>query len=74
MQSHVDIINRWPSLRAYAEEIGVAYGTAQVMRYRGSIHTRHWNAVVSAARKRGWSDVTHELLTRTHPSAAPRAA
>ena len=67
MKSHTDIIDRWPSLRDYARDIRVAYVTAQVMRYRGSIHVRHWDAVVDAARGRGWSDITHELLSRTKP-------
>lgn len=69
MRSHTDIIDKWPTLSAYASDIGVAYVTAQVMRYRGSIHVRHWDAVVDAALKRGWQDVTHELLSRTKPKA-----
>jgi hypothetical protein len=62
MNSHTDIIDLWPTLREYASDIGVPYGTAQVMRYRRSIHARHWDDVVMAARKRGLEGVTHEVL------------
>lgn len=72
MRSHTDIIDRWPSLATYASDIDVAYVTAQVMRYRGSIHPRHWDAVVDAARIRGWEDITHELLSRTRPKGRPK--
>lgn len=65
MRTHADIIDRWPSIREYADDIGVPYVTAQVMRYRTNIHVRHWDAVVDAAAARGWSDITHELLART---------
>ena len=67
MQTHRDIIDRWPSLSAYAEDIGAAYVTAQVMRFRGSIHPRWWDAVVEAAERRGWHDITHKALSATRP-------
>lgn len=62
MQSFSDIIGRWPSIRAYADDIGVRYVTAQVMKHRDRIASDHWKAVVAAARKRGFKDITYDLL------------
>lgn len=76
METHTDIINRWPSLRAFADDICVKYVTAQVMRYRGAIGRHHWDAVVDAAQRRNFHDITHALLSRTAPKrgAQRRAA
>lgn len=62
MNSFADAINRWPSLRDFADDIGVDYVTAQVMRHRDSIADRHWLRVVSAASDRGLDGVTLEFL------------
>ena len=61
MNSFRDIIDLWPSIRDFANEIGVRYGTAQVMRYRNQLKDEHWQAVVSAAAKRGLP-VTLDML------------
>lgn len=63
-----EIIDRWPerdgltSLQAFSADIGVAYGTAQVMRHRDSIAPDHFPALVEAAATRGTTSVTLELL------------
>jgi hypothetical protein len=62
MKSFAEAINRWPSLRVFAEDIGVDYVTAQVMRHRDSISDKHWLRVVSAAEARGIDGVTLEFL------------
>lgn len=72
MQSHRDIIARWPSIAAFASAIGVKYVTAQQMHFRASINGRYWSSVVRAAEAAGFSDITHELLAelaerRPHP-------
>lgn len=72
MASFSDIIDRWPSLQDFASDIGVKYGTAQVMRYRNSISPRRWNAVVSAAHQRGMADVTLSSLAQLAEARGPR--
>lgn len=62
MNSFSDAINRLPSLRAFADDIGVDYVTAQAMRNRDSISDRHWLRVVAAASSRGLDGVTLEFL------------
>ncbi len=64
MKSHREIIDLWPtpSIRSFADDLGLKYSTAQVMRYRNSIASDHWTAVVEAAKRRGFKDVTMELL------------
>ena len=60
--SHSDVINLWPSLGAFAQDIGVPYVTAKAMRRRGSIPAPYWLLVVSRAREREISGVTVERL------------
>jgi hypothetical protein len=62
MKTFTDVINLWPSLGEFAEDIGVNYVTAQVMKHRDSINSRHWLNVVKAAEARGFEQVTVELL------------
>jgi hypothetical protein len=66
--THADIINRWPTLTDFANDIGVAYGTAKAMRRRDSIPSEHWVAVVARASEREITDVTLEALA--HAAAA----
>lgn len=60
--THSDIINRWPTLTDFADDIGVPYVTAKAMRRRGSIPSCYWVRVVGAAHKRAISDITFKLL------------
>lgn len=60
--THSDIINEWPSLSDFAEDLGVQYGTAKAMRRRNSIPPEYWMTVVNAARKRKIKAVKLESL------------
>lgn len=60
--THADLINLWPSLAAFADEIGAQYETAKAMRRRGSIPSGYWVRVVEAARSRGLDEVSFERL------------
>ena len=77
MESHRDIIDLWPQvgsrsgLQVFADDIGVPYGTAQVMRFRGSVHARHWLTMAKAAQKRGLTDVTVALLAEISSAKRP---
>lgn len=72
IKSFRDIIELWPSIGAFADDIGVKYVTAQVMKHRDSIDADHWVAVVDAAKKRGHAGITYELLARLRIGDVPR--
>jgi hypothetical protein len=60
--SHLPIIERWPSLREFAGDIGQSYNTTKAIRRRGSIPPRYWDDVVRGARARGIKEVTFKAL------------
>lgn len=72
MKTFTDVINLWPSLSEFADDIGVKYVTAQVMRYRGSIAPTHWSLVAEAAKRRGYHGVTIERLAKMKMDGKPR--
>lgn len=72
MDSFTNIIRRWPSLQDLADDLGVPYVTAQLMKHRDSIAAEHWEAVVAAAKLRGIDGVTLELLARIKAEKAGR--
>lgn len=72
--THVDIINSWPTLSDFADDLGVAYGTAKAMRRRGSIPSEHWIAVVAGARSRGIDGVSLEALAQAAASRLEASA
>lgn len=57
-----EVIAQWPSLAEFAADIEVKEGTAKLMRFRDSIHSDHWQAVLRAAKVRRIKGVTPELL------------
>lgn len=60
--THADIINLWPSLSCFADDIDVPYVTAKAMRRRGSIPAGYWVRVVDRAKAREIPDVTFARL------------
>lgn len=60
--THSDVIDLWNSIAAFAEDVGVAYGTAKAMRRRNSIPPEYWIVVVQKATGRGISAVSLEVL------------
>lgn len=62
--SHREIVSRWPSIAAFADDIGVAYETAKKMNQRSSIGRDYWLKVVEAAAKRGIDGISIELIAR----------
>ena len=69
--THKSIINKWPTLTDFANDIGVQYGTAKAMRRRGRIPSGRWARVVAAANDRGISGVTFEKLAKMVATAEP---
>lgn len=68
------VIDRWPkpSIAQFAEDVGVHYVTAQLMRHRNSISPDHWPAVVEAAQLRGFDEITLDLLLRLRAERTKR--
>jgi len=66
MKDFVEIIQAWPapSIRSFADDIGVEYVTAQMMKHRNSISPEYWSLIVEAASDRGIHGVTLETLQR----------
>ena len=64
MKSFSDVIDQWPapSLQSFAEDVGIRYGTAQIMRHRDRINSRYWRRIVKAAQARKIEGVSLELM------------
>lgn len=60
--SHADIISLWPSVSAYAKDIGVLRETANMQKHRNRIAPRNWARVLMAAKERGYEQVTEKVL------------
>lgn len=67
--THADLINLWPSLSDFAEDIGVSYETAKAMRRRSSVPGRYWKTMVDRAAERTLDGVSLEALAE---GAAPK--
>lgn len=61
----------WPSYSDFAADAGVEYVTAQLWRYRNSIPTDHWPAILKGAEARGL-DVSIDLLFRLRGIEIPK--
>lgn len=72
-QTIPELIDKWPTIAAFAADIGCGYEAARKMRDRGSIAPEHWAAVISAAKAEGISGVTYEWLASRRPAPAPKA-
>lgn len=73
MKTFRDVIDSWPSLQAFADDLDVAYVTAQVMRHRNSIASKRWQRVVECAGLRGLEGVTYEALAAIKAGKVPPA-
>ncbi len=59
--THAFIIDLWPSLADFAQDLAIPYGTAKAMRRRGSIPAQYWN-IVDRANARSISGVCLQAL------------
>lgn len=64
MHDFATIILSWPapSIRTFADDLGVPYVNAQQMKLRNSIPDVYWDLVVEAAVRRGIDGITLEKL------------
>lgn len=47
------VIDLWPSISEFAEDIGISTAHARVMKSRNSIHANHWLVIEQKAKARG---------------------
>lgn len=59
---HALLIDLWPSLSAFADDLAIPYETAKAMRRRGSIPAGYWKRMVESAADREICGVTLERL------------
>ena len=59
---HRLIIDKWPTLADFAEDIGVSENTAKQMRTRNSINSRYWTALIEGAQIRSIPNIDYEAL------------
>lgn len=71
VMSHAELINLWPSLSDFADDIGVPYMTAKGMRRRGSVPAGYWLAMEEAASARGIEGISVRRLAEM--VAVPRS-
>lgn len=64
LNSFREVIGLWPSLRAFSEEPEVGANLIAVRKWqqRDSIPSEEWAGVTKAAQRRGFDEVTAELL------------
>lgn len=70
MKTFADIIHCWPSTAEFARDVCVSPNMAYAWRRRG-IPGNHFLAVVEAAQRRGFTNITHELLCRLAAGVEP---
>lgn len=57
-----EIIELWPTRKAFGDAIGVKESAAKLMHFRNNIHVQHWQKLTAAARAAGFKSVTLDLL------------
>lgn len=74
VMTHEEIIKSWTRLSDFAEDLGIAYGTAKAMRRRGSIPPEYWLTVSEKASKRRIKNVTLKVLAEAAARSRENAA
>lgn len=72
MRSFRDIINSWPNVAAFAEDVGKSDTHVRTMRRRNSIPFPYWDAVIEGAQRRELSPVTEQELKAIAKQSPPQ--
>lgn len=67
--THSEIIDQWPSLGAFADDLRIQYGTAKAMRRRDAIPAKYWTIVEAKAAERGLANVSLQVLANARAAA-----
>ncbi|MCC6486430.1 MAG: hypothetical protein IT364_02940 [Candidatus Hydrogenedentes bacterium] len=73
MTSFKEICEMWGDDRALAEDVGQSLFAVQKWRIRNKIPAHQWRGLVDAAQRRGFSQITLELLARVAEQRASAA-
>lgn len=66
-ENHIrDLIDRWPTRRAMSDEVGAKEAAVHKWARSGRIPSQHQAAVVAAAQKRGFAEITAEWMLLAH--------
>ena len=68
------LIDAWPTIGAFADDLGCGYEAARQMRRRNSIAPEHWPQVVAASERRGLVGVDLSWLAQKRVPAPQEAA
>lgn len=71
MKDFRTLIDLWPSVSAFADDIGIRERHAQVMRFRNSVPPDYWSAMVAAAKRRAIKGITYEGLAKLRGGRRP---
>ena len=63
MQNFLEVIDLWPSVLEFAQDIGKKPNLIRKWKERDSIPSDAWLSIISAAQYRGLHGVTAEVLT-----------
>lgn len=69
-----DIMGLWPTLAAFASDVGVPYGHVKQWKHRGTVPAHHFAAVVRAAFVRGYPVSLETLVSAAEQKQRSRAA
>ena len=71
MQYVSDFFALWPSDADLGRDIGVPYSTVAAWKQRRSIPVAYWREIIRAARRRGFQEITADLLVDLHARGQP---
>lgn len=74
MRTVADLAARWPTFAAFADDVGVEWATAHQWRLRNRIPPVYWPALIAAAHRLGFADVTADTLLALTVAAEQGAA
>lgn len=72
VSSFKELIAKWPSIDAFANDLGVVKPTAACWKHRGSIPTDKWPRLVKAAESKGVPLTYEKLLAMKPPRKTAR--
>lgn len=70
MNSVTEIFEAWPNTAEFGRDIGLPYPTVAAWKQRGSIPVVYWRTIIQAARRRGFHEITGDLLIDLHSDEA----
>ena len=74
MSTFREMIGRWPSQKAFADDLGISLQSAFNMTERDSVSARYWLDMVTGAQRRGIKGVSLDALAAAADKKAKEAA